>query len=192
MTALTHQPLTPATWDAYAALVADHNGVWGGCWCMAFHDEGTGKGHTAEGNRAAKLARVAEGRAHAALVFDGATCVGWCQFGPPAELPRIKNQRAYLQGAPARPDWRITCFFSARSHRGRGVAAAALTGALDLIARAGGGLVEAFPEDTTGARTSSSFLYSGTLAMFTAAGFAPVRQLGKARWLVARQVAAAG
>jgi hypothetical protein len=37
-------------------------------------------------------------------VYDEATCVGWCQFGSPDELPRIKHRRAYLQGLaePAR------------------------------------------------------------------------------------------
>jgi hypothetical protein len=25
--------LTPDTWDAFAAMVERHNGVFGGCWC---------------------------------------------------------------------------------------------------------------------------------------------------------------
>ena len=32
--------LSPATWDDFARLVEANNGVWGGCWCMAFHAEG--------------------------------------------------------------------------------------------------------------------------------------------------------
>ena len=38
--------------------------------------------------------RVRAGTAHAALVFDGDDCVGWCQFGAPDEVPRIKNRAA--------------------------------------------------------------------------------------------------
>jgi hypothetical protein len=30
---------------------------------------------------------VEEGRAHAALVFDGDVCVAWCQFGPLKNFP---------------------------------------------------------------------------------------------------------
>jgi hypothetical protein len=30
---------------------------------------------------------VRANRSHAALVYDGVDIVGWCQFGPPAELP---------------------------------------------------------------------------------------------------------
>lgn len=62
-----------------------------------------------------------EGRAHAALVYDGDVCIGWCQFGSPDEIQRIHNERAYLIGSSKLPDWRITCFFPAE-----GIAARAL------------------------------------------------------------------
>jgi hypothetical protein len=114
------RPLDAGTWPDFARLVEAHNGVWGGCWCMGFHPKGPGWGKSAERNRAEKEARVREGQAHAALVYDGDRCVGWCQFGEPDELPRIKNRRAYLDGLDDLPDWRITCFFSGRGHRGQG------------------------------------------------------------------------
>lgn len=120
------RPLDTSTWPDFAQLVERHNGIWGGCWCMAFHTE-TGKGST-EDKRCRKERLVREGRAHAALVYDGATCVGWCQFGPTEELPGIKYRRDYDEGVGAIPDWRITCFFVHRKYRGRGVAAAALAG----------------------------------------------------------------
>src|SRR6185436_11165010 len=97
------QPLDEATWPDFARLVEKHNGVWGGCWCIAFHPEGADRSRTPERNRAAKERRVREGRAHAALVYDGATCLGWCQFGSPEELPRIKNKRAYPRSSPSFP-----------------------------------------------------------------------------------------
>lgn len=183
--------LDATTWPAFADLVERNGGVWGGCWCMGFHPEGVGRGHTPEGNRASKEARVRAGTAHAALVFtDDGTCVGWCQFGSPAELPRIKAKRAYEATSPALPDWRITCFYVDRGHRKMGVAAAALAGALDEITRLGGGRVESYPEDTDGRKVSSSFLHTGTVAMFEAAGFSPERKIGKDRWVVSRQLAA--
>jgi GNAT superfamily N-acetyltransferase len=181
-------PLEAATWPAFAALVERHNGVWGGCWCMGFHPKGPGWQKSAELNRAEKECRVREGRAHAALVFDGEECVGWCQFGSPEELPRIKHKRAYLAGGGAPPDWRITCFFVDSRCRGRGVAATALAGALEEIARLGGGVVESSPEDAEGRKPSASFLNNGTLAMFERAGFARTRPLGKRHWLVTKVV----
>jgi GNAT superfamily N-acetyltransferase len=180
--------LSTETWDDFAALVAAHNGVWGGCWCMGFHAKGPGWGVSAELNRAEKRVLVAESCAHAALVFDGELCVGWSQFGPPQHLPRIKHCKAYEAGFTALPDWRITCFFVARTHRGQGVAATALAGALDLIGGLGGGVVESYPEDTDGRKVSGSFLHNGTLAMFDAAGFVRDRRIGKDRWVVRRGV----
>lgn len=189
MADLRTRQLDAGTWPDFAGLVEDHGGVWGGCWCMGFHSEGVGKGHTPEGNRAAKEARVREGRAHASLVYDGDRCVGWCQFGPTDELPRIKNKRAYQAGLVELPDWRITCFFSAKDHRGQGVAATALAGALEEIARLGGGVVESYPDEVTPERrTSSSFLHNGTLAMFERQGFTRDRSIGATRWVVRRTV----
>ena len=138
----------------------------------------------------AKRERVARGAAHAALVYEDDKCVGWCQFGAPAELPRIKNRKAYEAGLLGLPAWRITCFFVDRHHRRQGVARAALDGALAEIARAGGGRVEAYPEDVAGKATSPTFLHAGTLSLFEAAGFQRDRMIGKSKWVVYRGVAA--
>ena len=183
------KPLDPSTWPAFADLVEQNNGVWGGCWCMGFHPEGVWDDTTAALNRERKLGRVNAGTTHSALVFDGDQCVGWCQFGSPAELPRIKLKRAYDSEPVAAPDWRITCFFVGKGHRRQGVAAVALAGALEQIADLGGGLVESFPEDTTDRKVSGSFLHNANLDIFERNGFERVRKLGKNRWLVARTIA---
>jgi GNAT superfamily N-acetyltransferase len=188
MAAVRVRPLEEATWPDFARLVERHNGVWGGCWCMGFHAEGVGRTKTVAQNRAGKECRVREGRAHAALVYDGTMCVGWCQFGPTDELPRIKRRRAYLDGLEALPDWRITCFFVDSGHRRSGVASTALGGALREIAALGGGTVESYPEDTEGRKVSGSFLHNGTLALFEAHGFERTRRIGKHHWVVAKTV----
>ena len=81
MTTFAVRALDASKWPGFAALVEANGGVWGGCWCMGFHPEGTPRGRTAEENRALKEARVRAGTAHAALVYDGNECVGWCQYG---------------------------------------------------------------------------------------------------------------
>lgn len=174
--------LTSDTWDAFAALASRHGGAgMGGCWCTWFHREthsGSPTG-TAEDARDYKRGLVETGRAHAALVFDGDQAVGWAQYGSPDEPPGIAHRKEYLEGADALPDHRITCFFVDRLSRRSGVAAAALDGALDLIAAAGGGVVEAYPQDTPGKKVSATFLYSGTRPMFERAGFVYQRPKGK-------------
>jgi GNAT superfamily N-acetyltransferase len=179
----TVKPLDPSTWDAFAALVEANNGVFGGCWCIGFHDE-TGSG--AALHRRQKLARVREGTTHAALVFDGDDCVGWCQFGSPSELPRIKSRREYEKGVEELPDWRIACNFVGKGHRRQGVAAAALAGALDLIARLGGGTVEGYPEDA--GSVPAGFLFNGALSTYEKLGFSRDRKIGKHRWVVTKVI----
>lgn len=188
MNAFATKALGVETWQDFAALVERHNGVWGGCWCMGFHPEGAGRSPLQ--HRADKERRVCAGTAHAALVYDGAACVGWSQFGSPDELPRIKRQRAYDEQLVHLPDWRITCFFVDKAYRRQGVSHAALKGALQQIARLGGGLVESYPEDVAGRKVSSSFLHNGSVAMFEARGFERVRRIGKDHWVVARKVRA--
>jgi GNAT superfamily N-acetyltransferase len=186
--ALTTRALTPETWPAFARLVEKHGGIFGGCWCIAFHLEpGEGK-RGAEAYRAMKKARVKEGRAHAALVFDGEDAIGWCQFGPTAELPNIRSKKEYEKGLEGLPDWRVTCFFIDRERRGKGIAETALRAALVEIARLGGGTVEGYPEDYTGERTSNSFLCSGTLGMFQKTGFKKSRKIAMRRWVVSQRI----
>ena len=128
--------------------------------------------------RAVKEQLVHEGRAHAALVFDGDAAVAWCQYGTPEELPGIMHRREYEAGRDRLPDYRLTCLFVDRKYRRKGVAAVALRGALDLIAQAGGGVVEAYPQDTGGNKVSATVLYNGTRSLFEQAGFSYDRSKG--------------
>ncbi len=189
LSSLTTRPLDASTWDAFAELVERNNGIFGGCWCIGFHPERNQKGLD---HRTAKEERVRTDRAHAALVFDeDGIAQGWCQYGSPEELPSIKHRVKYEKEAPPLPDWRITCFYVDTKHRGQGIARAALDGALEQIADAGGGLVEAIPEVTTGREAHGRFLYSATVELFEQFGFARVRQVGKHAWIVSKIVAAA-
>jgi ribosomal protein S18 acetylase RimI-like enzyme len=183
----TSTGLDPSTWDAFADLVTRDGGVWGGCWCLEFHPEGKVIGGFDE-RRDEKRRLVGCGRAHAALVFDGDLCVGWCQFGPSEELVNIKSKRAYDAAGEQPSAWRITCFYTGKGYRRRGVADVGLAGALELIAELGGGTVESFPEDTVDRKVSSSFLHNATLATFERHGFVRVRKLAKHRWLVRAEV----
>jgi hypothetical protein len=181
--AYTVKPLDESTWPAFADLVDRNNGVFGGCWCMGFHPDDS---RDPDMNREHKLERVRAGRAHAALVFDGDECVGWCQFGAPDEVPKIKNRAAYEKSLTTLPDWRIACNFVGKGHRRQGVAAAGLAGAVDLIAGLGGGTVEGYPEDA--ASVPAGFLFNGALSTYEQLGFVRDRKIGKHRWVVARVV----
>ena len=192
----TTRALSADTWDAFAALCERNNGAgMGGCWCCWFHSATQAERRANGGDdwRGFKESLVRSDRAHAALVFDGEDAIGWCQYGSPAELPGIAH-RADVEypGAP-HADYRLTCFFVDRRHRRQGVAETALHGALELIAAAGGGVVEAYPFDigrTGKATASASFLFNGTRTMLERAGFDYDRTKGKNHCIMRRTVPA--
>jgi len=189
MPSYTARPLDAGTWDDFARLVEANNGVWGGCWCMGFHPEGVGRVRTASQNREAKHEHVRNGTAHQVLVYDVDECVGWCQYGPPAELPNIKNPKAYDQGLGQLPDWRIGCIFTGKGHRREGVARAAVTAALAAIEAAGGGLVEAYPEQVEGREPQrGAYFHTGPETLFEELGFERDRRIAKWRWVMRRRV----
>lgn len=69
----------------------------------------TEKERTYEANQSLKRRLVEEGRAHAALVYDGDEAVAWCEYGSPKELPNIYHRKQYeeeldilpITGSPA-------------------------------------------------------------------------------------------
>lgn len=180
------EALTPDTWDGFAGLAERHNGVFGGCWCTWFHTMSAEKERTYEGNRSLKRRLVDEGRAHAALVYDGDEVVAWCEYGSPKELPNIYHRKQYEDELDLLPDYRITCIFVDKRYRRKGLSAVVLEGALELIRTAGGGVVEGYPHDTGGKR--KSVLYNGTRALFERAGFTYIRSKGAGNCVMRRVV----
>ena len=183
---LSVRALTPETWDAFADMMERHNGVFGGCWCTYFQTMHEEKTFDAGSNRDLKERLVREGRAHAALVLDGDVVVAWAEYGSCAELPNIYHRKQYDAEADVVPDYRITCIFVDKRYRRRGVTALALQGALDLIAQAGGGVVEGYPHDPQGKRVA--VLYDGTRSLFERAGFDFVRPKGQRNTVMRRTV----
>jgi hypothetical protein len=72
----------------------------------------------------------------------------------------------------------MTCFVVDKKHRRRGVAGVALSGALEAIARHGGGMVEAYPIVVWRRGTMADMATHGPAEIFRAAGFAAVAPYG--------------
>ena len=166
------EPLSPLTWEAFAALAERHNGVFGGCWCTWFHLQPGLPERSGSAPRIQKAARRA-GSCPCGLGLRRRRAVAWAEFGTVAELPNIHHRKQWEAEAERRPDYRITCLFVEGGYRRKGMAAVAVRGALALIAAAGGGLVESYPHDLPpGKKTSSSFLYNATRTMYERSGSA--------------------
>jgi len=202
--------LSKTTWPDFEKLFSQKNG-WDHCQCMHFHRPCSlprdqwlhSRAERALRNRREKRQLVEKGSAHGILVYENSEPIGWCQYGPGEELPRIDKSRNYQalasRGASVRL-WRITCFVVDRKHRKRGVATAALRAALESIRKKGGGVVEAYPLiDWEGLRRSElrrrghapsfgNMSTHGTVSMFEKHGFEIVAPFGGTNVLVRRIV----
>ena len=176
------------TWPDFERMVEKHNGVWGGCWDTWFHMTPSLRKQWSGKHQEYKEKLVRANQSHSALVYDGADVVGWCQFGPLAELPG--RMLGYGKMDVDLPDWRTTCFFVDRDHRREGVAKAALEGALRFIAAKGGGTVDGYPIALPkGKKYSNSFIWGGTESMYVNLGFHPLGSFGTSnRVMVMRKV----
>ena len=116
---------------------------------------------------------------------------GLAPVWPPQELPEIKSRRLYEKGPIGLPNWRITCSFTGKGLRRRGVADAALGGALAEIARFGGGTVEGYPEETDERTLSGSFPHTGPITAFEHHGFTRARPISPRGWVMTCKVAPA-
>ena len=82
---------------------------WQACW--------------GEPNRRAFLKLLKQGEAQGALAFAEDKPVGWCNFGPREDFPRLKRSRVLTYKA-APQTWSVNCFFIAAGWRKRGIAGA--------------------------------------------------------------------
>ena len=142
-------------------------------------------------NRREKRELVEKGCSHGILVYADGEPVGWCQYGPKEELPRIDNSLKYRDLAPedgVERLWRITCFVVDNKYRRRGVASAALRAALEAIRNRGGGIVEAYPIAHWRAGTFGNESTHGTASMFEKQGFKAVAPFGGTNVLMRRTV----
>ena len=185
--------LSRRTWPDFEKLFLKQgmagDGWW--CWCMHHHvssyslpenQQPRTRAERAARNHRQKAELVERGGAHRILVYSEGEPIGWCQYGPRAELPRVDNTQKYRRLAledDADKLWRITCFVVDKQYRQRGVASAALKAALEAIRKKGGGLVEAYPVSRTD--QGSNYMYCGTVRMFEKVGFKTVAPLATGR-----------
>src|SRR2546421_11661193 len=128
--------LSKWTWPDFEKLFLKQGVVGDGwwCWCMHHHvssysltenQQPRTRAERAVRNPRQKAELVENGCAHGILVYAKGETVGWCQYGPREQLPRVDNTQNYrrvdLEGGTQR-FWRITCVVVAKQHPRGGVA----------------------------------------------------------------------
>jgi GNAT superfamily N-acetyltransferase len=110
--------------------------------------------------------------------------------GPRAGFPRLLGNTALAKVlADGAAVWWITCFAVDSRHRKSGVGRALLDAAVAFAREHGASAVEGHPVDVAGlkaAKVSGSALFTGTVAMFSAAGFVEVARTAPTRPVMRR------
>ncbi len=191
---LTLAPLTPDRWpDLETIFAARGCSIARQCWCMAYRHSGSSRalppGMTHAGaNRARLKALVDAGPPPGLIGYRDGIPVGWVSLGPREEYARLARSPV-MKPVDERPVWSIICFVVPSEHRGQGVAAALLEGALAYAREHGATLVEAYPVDRP-ARSKDDAMWFGAKSMYDKAGFEevarrkperPIVRLGLAR-----------
>ena len=175
----------PATADRWNDLVTvfgrrGEDPSW--CWCQLFLRSGTQES-SASGpvpdNRAALRHEIAQAAVPPGLIaYDDNRPVGWTRVGPRSGFPGVTGNRALARVLIEDPGtWWVTCFAVDSRHRRSGIGSALLTAAVEFARERGATAVEGHPVDVTNlraTRVAGSSIYTGTVAMFSAAGFAEV------------------
>jgi GNAT superfamily N-acetyltransferase len=175
-------PATPDRWSDVVAVFGRRGDDPSWCWCRRFLDttrDGSTEGEPPPDNRDALRQEIAHAVVPPGLLaYVDDEAVGWSRVGRRADLPGVTGNRALARVLTEDPGaWWVTCFAIDSRHRRSGVGSALLKGAVAFARDHGATAVEGHPVDVAGLSASQvggSALFSGTVAMFRAAGFTEV------------------
>ncbi len=152
------------------------------CWCRRFLSPGRTESVGAVAlpdNRSALREEIAAASIPPGLIayVDGQP-VGWTRVGPRSGFPGVTGNRALARVLTGEPGgWWVTCFAVDSRYRRTGVGAALLGAAVEYAREHGATSIEGHPVDVaalTASRVAGSAVFTGTMAMFAAAGFSEV------------------
>jgi GNAT superfamily N-acetyltransferase len=176
------QPVTADRWNDLVTVFGRRGEDPSWCWCQLFLRSGSHES-SAPGlipdNREALRHEITRAAIPPGLVaYDRNHPVGWTRVGPRSGFPGVTGNKALAKVLIEDPGaWWVTCFAVDSRHRRSGVGSALLTAAVEFAREHGATAVEGHPVDVArlrATRVGGSALYTGTVAMFSAAGFTEV------------------
>src|SRR5690606_15934653 len=136
------------------------------CWCMYWQVGPGYRRHPPAENRAAFRDQVRAGPPPGLLAFDGELAVGWCRVTPRSASPALAGM---WRLRPDRDDddipvWSISCLYVRKGYRRQRVTSALVAEAVEVVRRAGGAVVEAYPFDADVSPSATGTGYASTFA----------------------------
>lgn len=182
-------PLTPERWPDFEKLLGTRGA--GGCWCMYWRvARSEFKAGLGAGNKRALRSIVDEGETPGVLAYRGGEAVGWCSIAPRSEFASLNRSRI-LKPLDENPVWSIVCFYVDPRHRGEGIVAELIDGAVEWARSQGATTVEAYPTVPRGKTLPPMSIYMGLPAHFERAGFEESARPSAAKAVMRRTVRAA-
>jgi GNAT superfamily N-acetyltransferase len=174
------RPVTSDRWQELAAFFGP-SGAFSHCWCTWWRRTGgeftRGIEEHGAGNQALMQSLVQAGSEPGLLAYRDGRPVGWVSVAPRTQYGRVLRSRRIGPPPGEATDegvWSVVCFCIPRGERGKGVATTLLNGAVEHARARGARALEAYPVDAAGGRHPAANLFTGTLSMFTHAGFVEV------------------
>jgi GNAT superfamily N-acetyltransferase len=133
-----------------------------------------------DGNRQMQKSLVEQGVVPGILAYEGDKPVGWIAVEPRSEYPRLARSRV-LKPVDEAEVWSVTCFFTAKTYRRKGVTIELLREAIKFVAQRGGRILEGYPVEPKGNNAPAPFVYTGLPGAFLKAGFTEVARFSPTR-----------
>jgi GNAT superfamily N-acetyltransferase len=171
------EPATSGRFDDVATLLGPRNPTSNVCWCLSHRvDARTNRELVGPARREYVRELTRRPVAPGVLAYDGDDVVGWAAVAPRAQLPFQHSTK--IPHVDELPVWSLWCIRVRPGHRGRGVAHALVSGAVDYAASQGAPAVEGYPVDNGGRRVDLTMAYVGTRSLFERAGFTHAAETG--------------
>jgi len=145
------------------------------CWCLSWRLSSKENRELVGVQRAEKVKALTRRTIAPGVLArdDDGEVVGWAGVAPRADLYPIEHSRK-IPHVDDLPVWSVWCLRVRPGHRGQGITAALIGGAVDYARASGAPVVESYPVDNEGAKVDQTMAFVGTRAMFERAGFSKV------------------
>jgi GNAT superfamily N-acetyltransferase len=169
------EPLTAENFPMLEKFFAEH-GVTAGCWCTWFIIPVKDYHVSADANRERLRALVDECDAPMGLVaIEDEAVIGWCAAGPRERYVRGIRTPSYRDPSDVQEGvWLAPCFFVDPARRHRNIPGRLLAAAVETARAHGATAIDGFPF-TDDKRRNGGDTQVGFAAMFSKAGFVPIR-----------------